>query len=148
MADAQAQAPAQKPERKFSAETARAEIQKILDWYLFDLSDITDEKQKSAVSMSIDRLARAVRAGLLEVKTEAGLQVVQILKSGKDVITYEEIGGESKCSMDGIPAENHYQRMYTLLGSLSGMGFAAIKKLKGVDNSIAESLGTLFLLCV
>jgi hypothetical protein len=146
MADAQAQAP--KQEKRFSAETARGEIQKILDWYLVDLADMTNEKEKSAVMMSIDRLTRAVRAGLLEVKTEAGLQVVQILKSGKDVITYEEIGGEAKCSMDGIPVENHYTRMYTLLGSLSGLGFAAIKKLKGVDNSVAESLGTLFLLCV
>jgi plasmid stabilization system protein ParE len=132
-------------ETKLSAETAQAEIKKMLDYYEIEIDEIEDADLKRAIKQGYDRLIKAVRLGRLEIKTEGGLSVVQLLRDGSETITYREIDGTAKSAMAGKKPDDSYGKAYALMGSLSGLGEVAIKKLKGVDLSLTEVLGLIFL---
>jgi plasmid stabilization system protein ParE len=127
-----------------SQETAQAELKKMFDYYEIDIDGIETPELKKAIQAGYDRLIKAVRLGRLEVKAENGIQVIQTLKSG-DKITYREIDGVAKTEMAGKDEKDYYGKSYALMGSLSGLGETAIKKLRGVDLSLCEVLGLIFL---
>lgn len=133
-----------KEDYSISKQTAENELKKMLDYYEIKIEEIEDENLKKAIKQGFDRAIQAVRRKRLQVKIENGIQVIQTTRSG-GTFTYREIDGDAKCAMDGYPAEAMYKRAYALLGALSGNGESAIKKLKGVDLSLAEVLGLLFL---
>lgn len=120
------------------------EIKKLFDYYEIDLEHIEVPELKKAIQAGYDRLLKAVAKNRLEIKTENGIQVIQTLKNG-ETITYREIDGIAKSEMAGKEANDYYGKSYALMGSLSGLGEAAIKKLKGVDLSLCEVLGLIFL---
>ena len=133
-----------------SKETAKNEIKKMLDYYEIDIEEIEDKKVKDAIKASYERLVKAVRRGRLEIKMESGqINIIQRTRpdeNGKSkTIEYREIDGTAKCEADNYPADAYYQRAYAVMGSLSGMGEIAIKKLKSVDLSLVEVLGLIFL---
>ncbi len=128
-----------------SPESAANEIKKLFDYYEIELDEIEDADLKKAIKMGYDRLIKAVRMGRLEIKVENGIHVIQHLRSGKTDISYREIDGKSKTSMAGKSKEDYYGKSYALMGSLSNLGEAAITQLKGVDLSLAEVLGLIFL---
>ncbi len=131
---------------KISVETARGEVQKLLDYYELSIDEIEDETMRNAIKQGYDRLVKAVRLGRLMVDTGGnGIQVVQELRSSGQTIMYREIDGNAKTAMAGKKADDHYGKAYSLMGSLSGLGEAAIRNLKGVDLSLAEVLGLIFL---
>jgi len=127
-----------------SKESAENEMKKLLDYYEIKIDAIEDENLKKAIKQGYDRAIQAVRRKRLQIKLENGIQVIQTTRNG-GIFTYREIDGSAKCAMDGYPAEAMYKRAYALLGSLSGDGEKAIMNLKGVDLSLAEVLGLLFL---
>jgi plasmid stabilization system protein ParE len=129
---------------KYDKKTATNEIQKMLDYYEIDIDEIEDKDLKRAIRQGYDRLIKAARLGRLTVKIEEGIKVIQTTRTGT-VIEYREIDGQAKTEMAGKAAEDHYGKSYALMGSLSGLGEAAIKQLKGVDLSLAEVLGLIFL---
>ena len=133
-----------KTEYKFDKKTATAELKKMLDYYEIDIDEIEDKDLKRAITQGYDRLIKAARMGRLKVNLENGIQVIQTLRNGT-VITYEEISGTAKTEMAGKAPDDHYGKSYALMGSLSGLGEGAIKQLKGVDLSLAEVLGLIFL---
>ena len=93
------------------------------------------------------RLLKAVRKGRLEIKE--GGQVVQTLANPPGdmaTITYGELTGKAKLEIDKKGAAEHHGRMYALLGALSGLGDRAISSLRGIDLSVAECLGLVFML--
>lgn len=128
-----------------SKQNAKQELQKMFDYYEIDIDDIEDKEVKRAIQNGYNRLIKAVRLGRLEIKTEEGIKVIQTTKDGKAKIEYREIDGVAKTEMAGKADNDHYGKAYSLMGSLSGMGESAIKKLKGVDLSLAEVLGLIFL---
>lgn len=132
-----------------SKETAKNEIQKLLDYYEIDIKEIEDKEIRKAIEGGYDRLVKAVRLGRIEIKIEGGLKVIQKTRpdeNGKsETIEYKEIDGTAKCEMDGYSRDAIYSKSYALLGSLSDMGETYIKKLKSVDLSVAEVLGLIFL---
>ena len=81
--------------------------------------------------------------GILEIKTEDEFLIIQTLKNGTR-LEYVEITGKAKVMMD--KEKGNHGKMYALLGSLSGLGSKALKDMKGVDVSLAETLGFFFLL--
>jgi plasmid stabilization system protein ParE len=130
---------------KLSVETAQNELKKMLDYYEIDIDTIEDGKLKDAIKSGYDRLIKAVRLGRLEIKLEKGIEVIQTLRSNGTKISYREIDGVAKAAMDGCPADAFNRKAQILMGSLCGMGEAAIKQLKGVDLSLCEVLGLIFL---
>lgn len=127
-------------------ENAKNELKKMFDYYEIDLDDIDDKNLKHALNGAYDRLIKSVRHGRLEIKIENGIQVLQKLRSNSEKITYREIDGTAKMAMAGKAEDDYYGKSYALMGSLSGLGEAAIKQLKGVDLSLVEVLGMVFLL--
>jgi hypothetical protein len=137
-----------KEEFKLAAETAEAQVREILEFYKLDVEDISDEKSRSAFESSLNKLQTAFRRGQLEVKREEGrFKIVQHLSSatGND-LTYDELRGSYKPVMDGYGTDAMYKRQYALLGALCGLGEKAIESLHGIDLSVAECLGFLFLM--
>ena len=135
----------EKPITKLSKKNAKEYLQKMLDYYEIDIDEIEDKKLKNAIKQGSDRLIKAIRYGRIEFKFENGIQVIQTLRSNGETITYEEINGEAKTAMAGKHEDDFYGKSYALMGSLSGWGESAIKKLKGVDLSLVEVLGMIFL---
>lgn len=136
-----------KSKYKLSAEVAKAQVDVLLDYYDFETEDLP-EAQKSVLDACIARLVKAIRLGRLQITdSESGIKVVQTLKKaldGNGVIEYSELSGKAKIAM-GAGGDNDYQKIYCLLGSLSGIGTTGISMLKGADLSVAESLGFVFL---
>jgi plasmid stabilization system protein ParE len=129
----------------FSRKVAEQEIEKMLDYYEIDIDEIEDKDLKRAIRGSFDRLIKAVRLGRLEIKLEDGIKIVQKLRDGSTKIEYREIDGVAKTAMAGKQDADYYGKSYALMGSLSNLGEAAIKKLKGPDLSLVEVLGMIFL---
>lgn len=132
-------------EIKLSKKNGKEILQKMLDYYEIDIEEIEDKDLKKSIKQGIDRLIKAIRYGRIEFKFENGIQVIQTLRSNGEQIIYEEINGEAKTAMAGKQQDDFYGKSYALMGSLSGWGESAIKKLKGVDLSLAEVLGMIFL---
>lgn len=130
-------------ELAISEEVAENEVQKLLDFYEIEIDDIDNNGLKS----SITSLKKAVRKGRLEIKDE-GI-IVQTLKRHKGEIgtlEYKELNGQAKKAMGRARPDDANGRLYELLGSLSGMGSKAISNLRGVDLSLAESIGVVLML--
>jgi hypothetical protein len=126
-------------------EAAELEVKKIFDYYEIDLEEIEDKEHKKFIQMNYDRLIKAVRLGRLEVKLEKGIQIIQHLRDSQEAVIYVEINGEAKSATAGKDKEDFYGRIYAVQGSLTGVGEAGIKKMKGVDLSLCEVLGAIFL---
>jgi Glu-tRNA(Gln) amidotransferase subunit E-like FAD-binding protein len=126
-------------------ELAENELQKMLDYYEIDIDEIEDKELKKAIKAGYDRLIKAVRLERLQVITENGIKIIQTLKSNKSTVEYREIDGKSKMAMAGKDEKDYYGKSYALMGSLSGLGENAISNMKGVDLSLVETLGMIFL---
>jgi hypothetical protein len=134
-----------KPVNFASKETAKNELKKMLDYYEIEIEEIEDEKLKTAIENSYNRLIKAVMKNRLRINLNDGIEIIQKLKDGTTEIKYKEINGKAKTAMAGKKEDDFYGKAYALMGSLSGLGEAAISSLKGVDLSLVEVLGLIFL---
>lgn len=132
-------------EYKLSEKNAKEVIEKMLDYYEIDIAGIEDKELKKVIKGGYGRLVKAVMLGRLEVKTEDGIKITQHLRSGGTDIEYREIDGKAKMAMAGKEEKDYYGKSYALMGSLSELGEGAISSLKGVDLSLTEVLGMIFL---
>lgn len=135
-----------KDENKISLQTAKNELKKMMDYYEIEIDEIEDNDLKKAIQQGYDRLVKAVKKGRLKIKIdEKGIIVIQTLKSTGKELHYKEINGEAKMAMAGKQVDDYYGKSYALMGSLSEVGETAIRQMKGVDLSLAEVLGMIFL---
>lgn len=135
-------------EYKLSESSAQKQIDILTNAGVVEIEDITDEATRNGLLSSLNILKRSVRKGLLEIgiSKEGELKIIQNLQKGNGKsIEYKEVTGEAKLIMGKASDENNYEKAYTLLGYLSGLGIDGIKKLKGIDLSIAECLSAVFL---
>jgi len=137
-------------DKKLSKENAQKQLNTLLEYYDLDLDDISDETVYKAIESSCNKLLKAIRKGRIEIKEEnETINVYQHLKKpvseGKTTIVYKEIDGRSKIAMKDNSETDYHGKIYSFLGGLSGEGADVIMVLKGVDISIAECLGALFL---
>jgi len=134
-----------------SEEVAQNEFQNVLDFYDIDFDDIKEERVKNGMESSMRKIIRAIRKGNLTIKEnpEGVPIIIQTLRRRQDkmpeTIEYGEPGGKAKIAMSKAADNDHYGKLYALLGSISGLGHAKITMLKGVDMSLAECIGTIFL---
>lgn len=129
---------------KLAEKPAKAQLQSMLDYYEIDLDDIEEKEVKRAIKSGYKRLIKAIRLGRLEIKIEGGFKVIQTTRNGTK-IEYREIDGDSKVAMSTKEEKDWYGKSYAMMGALSELGESAICKLKGVDLSLAEVLGMIFL---
>jgi Mg2+ and Co2+ transporter CorA len=137
-----------------SEESARSQMDIFFDYYEIDSANVGGgENAQDIFESTVDRLVDAIRKGRVEiVENEDGLIVKQTLKTVKKVgenqvsiLEYKEISGAAKDAMKHKKETDHYGRIHAMLGNLSGAGEAAIRSLRGVDMSISECIGVLFL---
>ena len=140
-----------------SEESARESLGLFFDYYEIDAKNVGGgENAQAAFDSTVDRMVDAVRKGRVEIEeNENGLIVRQTLKNKaksdlKDagstaVLEYKEISGAAKDAMKHKKQSDDYGKIHALLGFLSGAGENAIKRLRGVDMSISECIGVLFL---
>lgn len=136
-----------------SEESARKQLDVFFDYYEIDPDNIGGgENTQEIFESTVDRIVDAIRKGRVEiVENENGLIVRQILKhilsgdSKSKNIDYKEISGAAKDAMKHKKETDHYGRIHAMLGYLSGIGENSIKSLRGVDMSISECIGVLFL---
>jgi len=103
--------------------------------------------------MSYPKLVVAIRRGRLQIlKEDDKLVIEQIVGKGDGPpIIYKELSGSARIqdASSGEMGESmevaRNKRVYSLMGSLSGLGMSAMINLKGNDLSIMECLGFLFL---
>lgn len=124
-----------------SEEVAQAQWADFTDYYEMDTEECSDLVKTIHKSM-ID----AIRLGRLEViRGEGGvMNLKQTLRSG-EILTWAELQGKHKLAIDAHGDGKNYGRMFSLAGALTGVGEAGIIKLRGVDLSLVESIGTIFL---
>lgn len=137
-------------ENVISEQIAQEQIDVLLDFYDIDFADIEKKEAREAVESSCKRLKRAVRKGMIDIKTvDDTIEVIQNLsrpfKNFEGPIVYKEITGRAKVAMRDNADTDHFGRIYALLGGMAGEGEAVIQKLRGKDMSVAECLGVLFL---
>lgn len=140
-----------------SEDSAREQLGIFFDYYEIDPSNVGGgENAQEIFESTVDRIIDAVRKGRVEIiESENGLVIRQTLKhvragakQGDSAITtidYKEISGAAKDAMKHKKETDHYGRIHAMLGYLSGIGENSIKSLRGVDMSISECIGVLFL---
>lgn len=133
-------------DNQISEENAEQELQRILDYYDIDADDFVDEARQSFEGIS-KRLVKAFMKGRLEFDFKKGIIKQKLIRPPGDVdtITYQEVSGRAKISMGKHKTNDVNNRMYELLGALSGLGRNAILNLKGSDLGLAECLGFVFI---
>lgn len=131
---------------KISEDSAMEIFQKILDYYELDPEDLGDVKVQKVFESNFGRALKAIRLGRLKVEIgEKGIEISQTLKDKNDVLDYQIISGKHKTQMAGEKEDDHYGKIYALTGALTGVGKSGILLLEGVDLSLAEVLGAIFL---
>jgi len=129
-----------------SRESAEEQIDVLLEYYDLDDDDIGNAEKESGLDMTKHKLIKHIMKGRLEIsESEDGLSVIQHLRSGKEDMTYQEICGRHKIQMKNNSQDDWFGKMYSLVGSMTGVGSKAIENLKGVDMSVCECLGAIFL---
>jgi len=133
-----------------SEETALGEVQKLLQFYGYDIDALADGPVKTNAESALELLTRAVREGFLEFTESPKFVITQKLRKiptggAISVIEYAEFTGATKVNLDRVPSGETYRRMYSLLGSLSGLPFESFKVLGGEDLALAEAIGFFFL---
>jgi hypothetical protein len=142
---------------KISDEVAQQQLDLLLDFYEIEIGDVEkeaefydeggDEVQK-AIKGACDRLKRYIRKGLVEINETDGLTIVQYLRcpDGEfSTVSYRVIDGIAKQEMRWAKENDFYGKIYYLMGSLSKKSASIIAKFRGVDSSVVECLGAIFL---
>jgi len=133
-----------KNEEVLSAESARTELDRLYEYYEVEI-DSKNQDQTEAIEHYEPVILKGLRMGFIEFDETDGFTVIQKLRSG-EVLKYKEMNGQAKITMDRKKENENLGKCYALLGSLSGMGENAIKKLKGPDLTRAENIGAMLLL--
>ena len=130
---------------KISEEAAIEQIDVLFDYYEIDIAGLP-KAQKQVTEAARRKLIKAIRIGRVEVGLDADgiIAVKQNIRNGEPLI-YREIDGKAKVAMSGKDDGDAYGRAYAMMGSLCGLGEAAIISLKSHDLSVVECLGMVFL---
>jgi hypothetical protein len=134
----------EKPAKKqiISEEVATEQMQMFYDYYDMAIEEAS-ERQSEVLQLINKRLIKAIRNGRLTIDNKNGLEVIQTLQTGKQ-LKYKVISGEAKQAMKASAEQDHL-RNCQLIGYLTGKGSGGIGKLEGIDMSVSECLGALFL---
>ena len=127
-------------ENKISRESAEGQIKGFCDFYDLDVEAMTDA-MRGAHEEACNRLVRHIIKGRLQFE---GSKVTQTTKDEKTLV-YGVLKGKHKVEMAKCGSEDTAVKIYALCASLTGLHPTGIHKFEGVDLSVVECLGMLFL---
>lgn len=129
---------------KLSEESAREQIQKLLDSYDINAADLEIENGPEWVATVVNRLVRAVRDGHLEILDNGVVNhKLTVPKGDLMEITYQRLNGYALKVAD--KAKSTFEGHCALMGSLSSQGPNVMSGLDPVDISIMQRLSQLFM---
>lgn len=135
---------AERGKRQLSEESAREQMQKLLDSYDIDGNDLEIENGPEWVATVINRLVRAIRAGNVEVLDNGEVRHNLVAPPGElTTITYRRMNGLAMKARD--KAKENFQKDCAFMGSLGNVPESAMAKLDAVDISIFQRLAQLFM---
>ena len=136
----------EKEKYKLGEKAAKEVLKKMLDFYEIEIDEIEDKDIRKAVKSGHNRLIKAIRLERLKVEYPDGtIKIIQYTRLNNQEIVYREIDGKAKVAMASKEEKDYYGKSYALMGALSDWGEQAIVSLKGVDSSLVEVLGMIFL---
>lgn len=131
-------------EIKISDESAQEQIDILLGYYDIDAKSLPKDQANIVITVSA-KIRKAIMRGDCEIQEVDGEPIViQTTKKGS-ILKYGVITGKSRTEMSKTEDRDHYGKIFSMLGSLSGVGKDAIEGLKGPDLVLAEAIGMLFL---
>lgn len=131
-------------EQKLSEESAREQMQRLLDSYDIDANDLEVENGPEWVATVVNRLVRAIMRGHLEILEGGVVKHTLVVPKGDLVeITYQRLNGIAIKSAD--KAKGSFDVHCALMGSLSSQGSTVMAGLDTVDISIMQRLAQLFM---
>ena len=139
---------------KLSPESAEEQLAVFLDHYNIYPENYASKGEVLIYESSCGKLIEAIRLGSLEInKAEDGMFKVIHTCLGGSQLEYKEMTNEAKLVDSGAREAEESETMgaamsrryASVMGFLSGAGYDAMKKLKGRDIGIMESLGFLLL---
>jgi len=132
-------------------DSAEQQVDLFLDFYDIDTDeDASDTNHRNMLKASKNKLIKHVMRGRVEISEndDGDVVVKQTLKfpvNDVDHLEYKVLGGIAKKQMKNAEDSDYSGKVYNLCGSLTGWTGNSIAKLKGVDLSVVECLGALFL---
>jgi len=130
--------------KKLSEESAREQLQRLLDSYDINANDLEIENGPEFVATVVNRLVRAVRDGHLEILDNGVVKHVLVVPKGElTEIMYQRLNGIALKAAD--KAKGAFDGHCVLMGSLSSQGSNVMSGLDPVDISIMQRLAQLFM---
>ena len=124
---------------KLSDEVAQQQLATLLDHYDIYPGDF-DDNDKRLYCSACDGMIVAIRSGRVSIDKADKLTVTQTLKNGEK-INYSEVDGRSR--VQDKEQASRSDRVFSMMGSLSGLGYSAILGLKGTDLTTMNNLSFL-----
>jgi len=140
-----------------SEETAREQVQTMLDYYDIDFDvdfeddDGSGDSKRAALRAHRHLIKETMRGRLDFEEDESGnLLITQhlkhpLLKNDISKIVYRPVTGRAKTAMRAAGQNDLHGKIYAFLGGLTGQGKTVIEAMQGTDLRTAENLGLLFL---
>lgn len=129
---------------KLSQEAAEDNLMLFLDYYEIYPDEFETEEEKAAVNLSFNKLINAIRLERIEFK-EDGISIQTLINGSK--IEYTALRGTAK--VQGKYKKNESEivartrRLYSIMGSLSGLGSESMAKMNAIDLMTMECVGFL-----
>ena len=132
-----------------SEESAKEQLETLMDFYDIDKDDIEIEEGPEAVQTLMNGLIRAIRKGRLEIKVDSDslllvTQHLQYAPGDINTVEYNVVGQKARLAMDRVKSTKEQERMCAFMGSLSGLGVQGVSSLVGADMGTMNRLATLF----
>lgn len=137
-------------ENKIPKENAEDQVQLFLDYYDIDPEeDAANKAHMESMKASIKKLVKHVARGRLEISQgKDGIEITQFIQfpiNDVSELKYKVLTGRNKGQMKNADEADQHGKIYSLVGSLTNWTGDSIAKLQGVDISVVECLGVLFL---
>jgi hypothetical protein len=133
-----------KVKNKLSEESAREQMQNLLDSYDINKDDLEIENGPEWIASVINRIVRAIRAGHVEILDNGEVTHNLVTPKGDiSSITYRRMNGIAM--KERGKAKGTFEKDCALMGSLGNIPPNAMAKLDMVDISIFQRLGQLFM---
>jgi hypothetical protein len=116
----------------------------MLDYYDIDPEDLPEDQQK-VVETYTRKLIKAIMKGRVEIKEVDGKPAITQFTDGGSTIEYGVLSGKAREETSKVKDNNHYGKIFAMLGSMGNVGKDGISALEGPDLTTAEALGMLFL---
>ena len=125
------------PEDKISEQVAEDQFESFLDYFDIDFNDIEIEDGAEAARTMKNTLIRAIRRGALEITTEDGLSIRQILThpiGDIQAIIYTDKVARARLAMDHESPKKTQAKMYAFMAALTDIPPSQLMKMEGKES--------------